>query len=277
MIRVIRVNKAGNRIKSYACTDGKETVEVTKDKLSELIRNKEVCNATQQLYKGSIIIRIKEVDAGKTDGVGRQEQKNRIDKVNDIKAVMGATKRIKLRDGFAIYTEKDGITVVHIPDQMEQAGFEHSEEWIQFIHSHRSIKVTGGNSLKSTREMFANCTADFIDLSSFNTCSVTDMEGMFCSCRAKIIKLDNLDTHNVLDMSNMFKMCEASTLDLTSFNTRNVQYMGRMFYYFQGVLIDLDSFVIRNVIEKREIFFACKARVYATDYKIREWLKNRRF
>lgn len=59
MIKVLSVNKQGNRIISYTCTDGSRTIDLTKGQLSNYISNKQVINATQQIYKGNTIIRIK--------------------------------------------------------------------------------------------------------------------------------------------------------------------------------------------------------------------------
>lgn len=61
MIKVLNINKQGNRIVSYTCTDGSKTLNLTKEQLSQYILQKKVLNATQQIYKGTTIIRVKEV------------------------------------------------------------------------------------------------------------------------------------------------------------------------------------------------------------------------
>lgn len=60
MITILGVNKSGNKIIDYDCTDGSNTLKLTKDKLAELIQNKEVSNAKMQVYKGTVIIRVKD-------------------------------------------------------------------------------------------------------------------------------------------------------------------------------------------------------------------------
>ena len=71
-----------------------------------------------------------------------------------------------------------------------------------------------------------------IDLSSFNTENVTDMEDLFNGCiKLKEIKgLNNLITNKVLNMIGMFSECnEIEYLDLSNFNTENVTDMSWMF------------------------------------------------
>mgnify|MGYP002517200301 CR=1 FL=1 len=57
--------------------------------------------------------------------------------------------------------------------------------------------------------MFNNCVAlKSLDLSSFDTANVTDMNGMFFECKAlKSLDLSDFDTANVTDMSYMFDSC----------------------------------------------------------------------
>lgn len=61
MIKVLNINKQGNKIISYTCTDGSKTLDLTKEQLSQYILQKKVLNATQQVYKGTTIIRVKDV------------------------------------------------------------------------------------------------------------------------------------------------------------------------------------------------------------------------
>lgn len=62
MIRVKSVNKRGNRIISYTCTDGNKTLDISKESLHEYIKSGAVENATSQIYNGTIIIRVKNAD-----------------------------------------------------------------------------------------------------------------------------------------------------------------------------------------------------------------------
>ena len=49
--------------------------------------------------------------------------------------------------------------------------------------------------------MFSECTnLVSLDLLSFDTHSVKNMEGMFYNCKAKTINISNFDTRNVTEM-----------------------------------------------------------------------------
>ena len=46
-------------MQGYTCTDGAKSVVLTKEQLNECIKAKKVSNATSQVYKGTLIIRVK--------------------------------------------------------------------------------------------------------------------------------------------------------------------------------------------------------------------------
>ena len=70
-----------------------------------------------------------------------------------------------------------------------------------------------------------------IDLSKFNSSSITNLNGMFLGCsKLTTIIFDNFDTSLVEDMSYMFYRCNLLTsLNLTMFNTSKVKYMNFTF------------------------------------------------
>ena len=67
-----------------------------------------------------------------------------------------------------------------------------------------------------------------MDLSSFDTSRVTDMEAMFESCSAlSDLDVSGFDTSKVTNMVGMFRGCQSLTdLDLSSFDFSHVQYYG---------------------------------------------------
>ena len=78
--------------------------------------------------------------------------------------------------------------------------------------------------------------ATSLDLSSFDTSSVTTMEGMFTGCTSlKELDLSSFDTSSVTDMRSMFGNyvlvgCRSlEELDLSSFDTSSVKDMHDMF------------------------------------------------
>ena len=92
------------------------------------------------------------------------------------------------------------------------------------------IKYKFKKLLKYTNYMFDGCSSlTSLDLSSFNTQNVTNMEYMFYDCNSLIsLDLSNFNTQNVDDMRGMFFNCN-SLISLNLFN-RKVNYMGSLFY-----------------------------------------------
>ena len=84
--------------------------------------------------------------------------------------------------------------------------------------------------------MFYNSGATSLDLSSFDTSSVTNMQGMFAYAQATTLDLSSFDTSSVTDMHSMFAYAQATTLDLSSFDTSSVTDMGYMFRYSKATI-----------------------------------------
>ena len=93
-----------------------------------------------------------------------------------------------------------------------------------------------------------------LDLSNFNTSSVTDMSEMFSGCANSYgdgisgivsINLSSFNTSNVTNMSGMFRGCYAlNNLNLSNFNTQNVTNMSYMFYETSKFVSTWDFFVV---------------------------------
>ena len=87
-------------------------------------------------------------------------------------------------------------------------------------------------NLTKTDYMFYDCKSiKNLDLSNFNSQSITDMSNMFCGCKSLTnLNLSNFDTQNVTNMSGMFDGCKSlKKLDLSNFDTQNVTDMSSMF------------------------------------------------
>ena len=95
------------------------------------------------------------------------------------------------------------------------------------------ITIIFKNKLNNLANLFEGCKELIsIDLSSFDTSNVNDMEKMFFGCeKLKQIKgINNLNTSNVTNMSSMFDgCCELEYLDLSNLDTSKVDDMGFMF------------------------------------------------
>ena len=108
----------------------------------------------------------------------------------------------------------------------------------------------------SMMNMFLNSKATSIDVSSFDTSSVTNMTQMFRDSAATEIKgLKNFDTSKVTDMNWMFYNSKATSLDLSSFDTSNVTDMWGMFFGSAATSIDLSSFDTSNVTNMDSMFY----------------------
>ena len=81
--------------------------------------------------------------------------------------------------------------------------------------------------------MFSDCSSlTSLDISSFNTSNVTNMNWMFKDCSSLTsLDLSSFNTSNVTGMNSMFYNCSSLTsLDLSSFDTSKVTDMWKMFY-----------------------------------------------
>ncbi|WP_368667998.1 BspA family leucine-rich repeat surface protein, partial [Pseudomonas sp. Kh13] len=83
--------------------------------------------------------------------------------------------------------------------------------------------------------MFGYSSATSLDLSSFDTSSVTNMRCMFRYCSATSLDLSSFDTSSVTDMSYMFRYCSATIgyartqADADRFNTSSYKPAGLVF------------------------------------------------
>ena len=113
-------------------------------------------------------------------------------------------------------------------------------------------------SVTNMQGMFRNTGLTSLDLSSFNTENVTDMAGMFYDVK----NLTNLDltpfnTSNVTDMHYMFtNMSSLTSLNLSHINTSKVTNMTGMFWGVKNLpTLDLSKFDTRNVTDMSQMFF----------------------
>ena len=71
--------------------------------------------------------------------------------------------------------------------------------------------------------MFKNCKAlETIDLSSFDTSSVTNMDSMFSYIASKYLDLRNFNTLKVLNFNNMFEECRGLNITIHEQNCNNM-------------------------------------------------------
>ena len=116
-------------------------------------------------------------------------------------------------------------------------------------------------TIDTFKYLFSNCkTIIEIDLSNFNTSSVTSMQGMFLNCEnLKYINFGNIDTSSVTDMSILFSSCiSLSLINLSSFVTNEVTDMEKMFDGCKSLTsINITNFNTSQVIFMNNMFKEC--------------------
>ncbi|MBQ8199633.1 MAG: BspA family leucine-rich repeat surface protein [Lachnospiraceae bacterium] len=128
-----------------------------------------------------------------------------------------------------------------------------------------SVDLSGfdTSSVTSMEYMFGNCCAlTAISLNGCNTSSVTNMSCMFSGCfRLASVEMNEIDTSSVANMSMMFFGCRDLTdLNLNKLNTRNVTNMMGMFFGCSGLTsLDISGFDMTNVSAggTETMFYSC--------------------
>ena len=96
-----------------------------------------------------------------------------------------------------------------------------------------------------------------LDVSSFDTSKVTNMEAMFAGMPSLTsLNLSNFDTSKVTRMNSMFEgASRLTTLNLSNFNTSQVTDMEAMFGYMYGLTsLNISSFNTSQVTNMRDMF-----------------------
>ena len=96
-----------------------------------------------------------------------------------------------------------------------------------------------------------------LDLSSFDTSQVTDMQLMFSGMRnLTTLDLSSFDTSKATDMKYMFRdMSNLTTLDLSNFDTSEVKNMGSMFSRMSNLTaLNLSNFNTSEVTDMQLMF-----------------------
>lgn len=109
--------------------------------------------------------------------------------------------------------------------------------------------------------MFSSCYSLInLDVSNWNTSSVTNMYRMFYYCTSLIsLDVSGWDTSSVTNMSSMFYYCTSLTnLDVSSWNTSAVTNMGIMFYDCTSLIsLDVSNWDTSAVTEMVNMFGQC--------------------
>lgn len=199
MITVLKINKQGNKILSYTCTDGKNNKDISKEQLIQYIDAKQVTNAKKQIYKGSTIIRVKEIDTAKPKNiVSNTDSKISIEALVTIINNM----LVKINNNNNIYAaifNKYGKGNGYSYDKLYQMSLgDISLGWI--IELDDNIVVSGMDSIK-------------VDKTAFND---------FFTCKNKVHRLNNKYFNEITGMIHKYFGSDTNAVVLKS-----DKYIGR--------------------------------------------------
>lgn len=126
-----------------------------------------------------------------------------------------------------------------------------------------TIDVSSFNTsnVMNMTSMFDNCQnlVEIKGLESFDTGKVTSMRRMFFACGVQRLDLSGFDTSSVTDMYQMFHFASNLTeLDVSGWDTSNVTTMFSMFRGVPVSHLDLSSFDVSNVWDFYAIFRDCE-------------------
>ena len=116
------------------------------------------------------------------------------------------------------------------------------------------------SSITNFGKIFYHCTSlKSLNVSNFNTSNVTNFYDMFNGCSSlKELDVSGFDTSKAVIMGNMFSGCSSlESLDVSHFNTSNVKTMSNMFSSLKCSL-DLSNFDTSNVDNLSQMFMYYK-------------------
>ena len=116
------------------------------------------------------------------------------------------------------------------------------------------------SSITTFEKIFYHCTSlKSLNVSNFNTSNVTNFYDMFNGCSSlKELDVSGFDTSKTVNMGNMFSGCSSlESLDVSHFNTSNVKGMQNMFSSLKCSL-DLSNFDTSNVDNLSRMFMYYK-------------------
>ena len=129
------------------------------------------------------------------------------------------------------------------------------------VNKFNIIKIKWNYSLTNCDYMFSGLSNIIeIDLSKFNSSSITSMKNMFYNCTSlEVLNLNNFDTTKVSNMAHMFHGCNSlRSLNINSFDTSQVINMYAMFSYCDSLIsLNLNNFDTSKVTNMAYMFYEC--------------------
>ena len=141
-----------------------------------------------------------------------------------------------------------------------------SQYRINVISTNDIIKLSFNKSIDDCSYMFQYLhNIISVDLSDFESSSVTNMEGMFYQCLyLKYINFSDFTTSEVTNMRNMFADCDQlESLNLSNFKTNKVEFMNQMFSCcHQLKYLDFRNINISSITYLDLMFHHCTSLIY---------------
>ena len=146
-----------------------------------------------------------------------------------------------------------------------KTNFINNKPQIKLISNLNTISLKWDKTIENCDNMFRNRNNMIeIDLSKFDTSSVTTMKYLFLGCSLlESINFSNFNTSNVTECCSMFNGCSSlKSLDLSSFNTSKISNMGNMFNDCSSLtFLNLSNFDCKNVKYMDNMFKGCSSLV----------------
>ena len=189
----------------------------------------------------------------------------RVDKVND-KIII-----TKYRPN------KEKNRIIEIPSFVTslKVSIEYDEiQYSPFYNIEQNLKVIyKGNKLKSLKGMFSHYLGYNLDLNSFNTHNIENMDYMFANCyRLEKLNVNNMNTSKVTSMKSMFAECSnLKELNISSLDTRQVKNMSNMFYQCIRLKeLDLSNFDTNKLLYRHYMLYGTGLTIESTGLKVEE-------
>ncbi len=194
------------------------------------------------------------------DKVGETYKTVSVGAVNATSDQSDLTNNTSVTDVVAYYNSTSKEIIVYSPARIYAPQDCSSMFSSYYVLTSLNLSNFNTSSVTNMSNMFYMCALTSLDLSNFNTSSVTNMNNMFGNCEfLTSLDLSNFNTSSVTNMASMFAICNVLTsLNLSNFNTSKVKDMSFMFSYCgKFTSLDLSSFDTSKVTNMSSMFSYC--------------------
>ena len=194
------------------------------------------------------------------DKVGETYKTVSVGAVNATSDQSDLTNNTSVTDVVAYYNSTSKEIIVYSPARIYAPQDCSSMFSSYYVLTSLNLSNFNTSSVTNMSNMFYMCALTSLDLSNFNTSSVTNMNNMFGNCELLTsLDLSNFNTSSVTNMASMFAICNVLTsLNLSNFNTSKVKDMSAMFYECKALTsLDLSSFDTSKVTNMSSMFSSC--------------------